>query len=234
MTDNLFETTQEQAPTIVTTEATIDPLLASIVNEEGKPKYTSVQDAFKALANAQMHIKTIETENAQLREATTKAKTLEDVLNAMKPSEDAAPIKTAPKEPEQVDIASVIAETIAKIENEKIATTNQKVVVDKMKEVFGEEVASKTFYDKATELGFSKEEINLLASKNPKAVFKLFGLEDKKVTKNLQGSIRTDAFIEKDQQTIRKGGMAHGSTKDLVSEWRRVAAQVNQKLGIEQ
>ncbi len=83
-------------------------------------------------------------------------------------------------------------------------------------------------------MGLDKTTINDLAAKNPTAVFKLLGVEDKKPTKSPQGSIRTDAFVATPSTTTqqKRSGMANGSTRDLVAEWQRVKDKVNQELGI--
>lgn len=228
MTDNLF--TQE--PVTPIQQPAADPLLATITDETGKPKYASVEAALKALANAQAHIKTIESENSQLREATTKARTLEDVLNAIKPSEVATVAPTvAPTQPETVDIASLVAQTVQGLESKKIAETNTATVVNKMKQVYGDS-ASESFYTKAAELGLDKTEINLLAQRSPSAVFKLFGIEDKAPTNVPKGSIRSDAFIAPVPPTPTRSGMAHGNTQQMVDAWRASAAKVNERLGI--
>lgn len=230
MTD-LF--TDTPTPAVVAPVVVADPLLSTIVNEEGKPKYSSVQDALKALASSQAHIKTLESENSQLREAKTTALTLEDVLKAIKPSADTAPAPVAapPKPADEQDIPTIVANALAKIETEKTAAKNVALVVEKMKETFGD-AASTSFYTKAAELGFDKADINALAQKNPSAVFKLLGIEDKKPTNKPTGSIRTDAFVNPPTSQPKRSGMANGSTKDLVSEWQRVKDKVNQELGI--
>ncbi len=231
MTDLFTDKTEPQTTVVTTTVVEADPLLATIVNEDGKPKYASVQDALKALASSQAHIKTLESENSQLRDAKTTALTLEEVLKAIKPAEGIPTQVVPPKQPEQIDITTLVANSLAKIETEKNATANVTIVVDKMKELY-RDAASTTFYSKAKELGFDQEDINSLASKNPKAVLKLFGIEDKKATKIPQGSIRTEAFVNNTKTTSQKGGMAFGNTSDLVAEWRRVTTKVNQELGI--
>lgn len=229
MTDNLFV---EQPVAPVITAQAVDPLLATITDETGKPKYSSVEAALKALANAQSHIKTIESENSQLREATTKARTLEEVLNAIKPAEVVtAPIAVAPIQPAQVDIASLVTQTVQGLEAQKIADANTSTVVTRLKQVYGE-AAGETFYTKAAELGLSKAEINLLAQRSPSGVFKLLGLEDKAPTNVPKGSIRTDAFTSIPPTTPARSGMAHGNTQQMVDSWRSAAAKVNERLGI--
>jgi len=230
MTDNLF--TANAAPATPEQVPAIDPLLATITDETGKPKYASVEVALKALQNAQSHIKNIETENAQLREATAKAQTLEEVLKAIKTPESAPAAPAVPsKETDPVDIANLVQQTVTKLELEKQATANINSVVEKMKKVYGE-TAGEQFYKKAGELGFDAQDINSLARKNPSAVFKLFGIEDKMPTKVPQGSIRTDAFTETSQPQKQRSGMAHGDTQQLVDAWRASANKVNERLGI--
>lgn len=231
MTDTIFADVSAPAvPPVV--PAPVDPLLASITDETGKPKYASVEAALKALANAQVHIKTIETENSQLREATTKAKTLEDILKAIKPAEAAPVVETpAPTKPVEVDIAGLVAQTVLGLEVQKTEQANIQSVVERAKQAYGEN-ANTSFYTKAAELGFDKAGINELAKKNPNAVFKLLGLEDKAPANVPKGSIRSDAFLEKAPDNTKRSGMAHGDTAHLVDAWRNAVAKTNSKLGI--
>lgn len=230
MTESIFDTPETTpATTEVTPEAQPqvapeDQLLKSIVNEQGAPKYQSVADALKALANAQEHIKRIEQENASLREATIKAKTVDSILEAIKPQEAAQ----APQKTEAIDINATVEQILLRREQEAVQKENLNLVIASATKAYGEKV-SEIFYGKAQELGFDLEAINTLASKNPKAVLKLLGLDAAPTTTPTPLGLRTDGFANP-EPTPRKSAMEHGSSADLVARWREAGEKVKKQL----
>lgn len=226
MTDNLFT----DVPPVSTDVIAPDQLLATITNESGEPKYKSVQDALKALAASQEHIKRVEADNAKLRETTLKSTVLEDVLKAIQTPPAPAPA-APPQTKDQPDIATLVAQSVAQIEATKTATQNTNEVIAKMTELYGD-TASESFYKKATELGMSNAEINILAARSPKAVFTLFGIGAKQTSNAPKGTINTDSFNHQPDNQTKRSGMAHGTTKQLVDAWKLTADRVNKELGI--
>ena len=229
MTDTIFDT---PATSSATTETAVnapvvkpeDLLLKAIVNEQGAQKYQSVEDAIKALAASQDHIKRIEQENAQLREATTKNKTMEELLEALKPKVEQAP--AAPSQPSQeVNLNDVVNRILSERERDQIKHQNISFLTGKLKEVYGEDKASEVFYSKAEAQGFSRESINKLAADNPKAVLKLLDITDKTPTPNVYG-VRTEALPYGKELPSSTGGMALGDNKALVSSWRNAGEAV--------
>ncbi len=229
MTESIFAPTDvapattETAPAVQPQVAPEDQLLQAIVNEQGTPKYQSVADALKALANSQEHIKRIEQENASLREATIKAKTVESILEAIKPQE-AAP---APQKTETVDISATVEQILQRREQEAKQTENLNLVIASATKAYGDKV-SEVFYSKAAELGLSQTAINTLASTNPKAVLKLLGLDAVTNTAPKPLGLRTDGF-EHTPPTPRKSAMEHGSSADLVARWREAGEAVRKQ-----
>jgi hypothetical protein len=231
MTESTIFDTPAAAPT--TPEAPVatppvvpveDQLLKTIVNEQGIPKYKSVEDAIKALAASQEHIKRIELENAQFKESTIKAKTMDELLEALKPKVETAP--AAPTTPSATpDLNAVVNKILAEREREQTETQNITIVTSKLKEVYGQEKASEVFYAKASALGFSQKAINELAAENPLAVFKLLDITPTAPTPSISG-IRTEAFASRTEDATAKGGMALGNSESLLRAWRGAGEQV--------
>ena len=73
-----------------------DQLLGAIVNSEGKQKYGTIEDALKATAAAQEHIRRLEEENTSFRQKVEESTTLQAVLDAVKPREVSEPAPAAP------------------------------------------------------------------------------------------------------------------------------------------
>lgn len=198
-----------------------DQLLKTILNEQGVPKYNSTEDALRALAASQEHIKRIEQDNAALREANIKARAQEELLAALKPKDEPAP--AAPSNPsQQPDLSTAIDAILTRREQEQIKLRNQTAVASKIKEVYGQEKASEVFYTKAQSLGFSRDAINNLAAENPNAVFKLLDISPTAPTPSLPG-VRTESFRTTEEKSAA-GGMALGDSKALLDAWRNAAS----------
>lgn len=230
MTESIFNEQPPVDPTVVTSQTTEAPqppaaddsLLKAILNEQGVQKYQSVADALKALQSSQEHIKRIEQENAQLREIATKARAAEAIAATLKPTDPPSP---AADPLAGKDLESVVERVLSLKESQKQAVENQREVANVLTEAFGQDKAKEVFYGKAEELGFSREEINSLAAKNPKAVIRLF-LGDKQPSKPSVPGIRPDALKEK--PAVPKSGMTLGSTADLLDSWRAAGQKVKQ------
>lgn len=232
MTDNIFDTpapavtTPPVADVLPTTAPADDQLLKTIVNEQGAPKYSSIPDAIKALAASQEHIRRIEADNATLRAELAKAKSMEELVAALKPAEAVA--NTTPTNTAPLDIASQVDKILNEKQQLAESRANRIAVAEAMKKVYGDK-ASELFYTKAQELGFSREAINDLSAKNPKAVITLLGgTETQKPTPRTPG-IRTDG-LDVDSGASVKSGMAFGKTSDLVDAWRAAGDKVKKQL----
>lgn len=239
----------ENTPSPTTPE--IDPevfnVLQSITDEEGRPKYNDLTSAVKALAAAQSHIKNIETENAEYRNNTLQAKTMDDLFTALKEasnppkdesSQEAAPSPATPASPEPQDIESVLAALLSKREQEKTAKEiaerrlqNQKEVASALVAHYGtEEKAQEALYGTiASDLGLSKEEVLDLAGKSPKALLKVAGIGKAAPSAALQG-LRTEG-LPTTSAPAEPRKLNYNTTADLVSAWKAVQQEVLSKQG---
>lgn len=151
------------------------------------------QELIEAKAHSDYHIKTIEANNAELRqmyqeakdELTAKAKWDEylDRLNSNKPGNDlvAQPPANEPKtEPmDLTKIEELVQRKIQETESNKREADNFKKVQTKLQERFGNNYAE-VLQEQQNNLGLSKEEINSLAKKSPEAFFRVLGLNDQR------------------------------------------------------
>jgi hypothetical protein len=201
MTDeNLFKDTQTQeqpaAPVI-----TIPEEVADLVGE-GK-KYKDVASALKALKAAQEHISTLESENSKFRTSndfTAEAKAIADreletlkeefrtMLKATSEKRDnATPNVKDPNTQDRmsaqqtldanVDIDSIVERALNQRAIAQQADVNKKDVIDTLMQKYGKE-ASSTFYSVGSAWGYTSEQMNKLAETNPKAVFKMFDIQE--------------------------------------------------------
>lgn len=163
MAEELFtETTSEVDSTDA--QATADALFVV-----GERKY-DVDAARKKIENADQHIKTIEQENADLRTELEKAKTMDEVLAAIKPNQnDAQETSSISTE----DLASIVDERLTRLDKVKEATSNRKEVGRMMADKFGEKAKDEMVRVGET-MGLGPETLQSIAEKSPKAFMHLF------------------------------------------------------------
>src|SRR5690554_2704355 len=142
--DNKPADQQNQNEEVAPTES-VDPWadkLKSITREDGTPKYSSVDDALKALAESQKFIDTLKGENQELRSReeelsrkATEAEALEEVVRRLKEGSEEKPKENTTPEGGLADDATIekrIEEALARKDQEAKALTNLKQVNDEL------------------------------------------------------------------------------------------------------
>lgn len=189
----------------------LQTIVSSITNERGEPKYKTVQDALKALVHSQAYIpelslkvKQQEQELAEAKAAAAKVAELEATIQRFT-QESGNQNQQVPSGLTEEQVAALVSNVIDKRTEAEKATANIQSVVATVKSVFGEK-AEEAFYSKASELGMSVQEMNVLAAKNPKAVMKLLGVEAKDVKQSAfsptTSSVNTAGFESKKESFI--------------------------------
>jgi hypothetical protein len=209
-----------------------DQLLGAIVNSEGKQKYASVEDALKATAAAQEHIRRLEEENTTFRQEVEKSTTLQSVLDAMKPREESEPVAPTSSIGED-DVAQLLEGMLNKRETEATAKANVSKVTSAFVEKHGVEAEAK-YYESASALGFTNSEINELAARNPAAVFKMLGIDDKPaaVANPLRSSVGAGNLSDNKPQQPTFNPF-QGGTSPSVEAFRKSKAATNERLGLD-
>ena len=209
-----------------------DQLLSAIVNSEGKQKYGSVEDALKATAAAQEHIRRLEEENTTFRQEVEKSTTLQSVLDAMKPREEKEPAAPTSSIGED-DVAQLLEGMLNKRETEATAKSNVSKVTSAFVEKHGVEAEAK-YYESASALGFTNSEINELAARNPAAVFKMLGIDDKPaaVANPLRSSVGAGNLSDNKPQQPTFNPF-QGGTSPSVEAFRKSKAATNERLGLD-
>ena len=209
-----------------------DQLLSAIVNSEGKQKYGTVEDALKATAAAQEHIRRLEEENTTFRQEVEKSTTLQSVLDAMKPREESEPAAPTSSIGED-DVAQLLEGMLNKRETAATAKSNVSKVTSAFVEKHGVEAEAK-YYESATALGFTNSEINELAARNPAAVFKMLGIDDKPaaVANPLRSSVGAGNLSDNKPQQPTFNPF-QGGTSPSVEAFRKSKAATNERLGLD-
>jgi hypothetical protein len=168
--------------------------ILSLLVGEGK-KYKTVEDALRSTVYKEDHIRKLEYENKQLREASLKAKTTEELLNAIRNNKVQDPDDTlgvneqtrqntsnaAPTTKDELlkEVLSVLEERKAKDTYESNLQTVKTALVRQFGTQYGEALNRIS-----VELGLSQAEVDNMAKRSPKAFLKLVGVDPKVLTQN--------------------------------------------------
>ena len=216
--------------------------LSSIRNEEGKPKYDSVDKALEALKHSQEFIPQLKQENEELKRKLDelsanqeKMSKVEEMLERLtaKGAEEGQPAT------QSLDEQSVLALLEKQLEQrEQLSTAKQNVqtVQSKLKEKYGDK-AVEAVRQKAEELGTTPEELGQLAERNPKMVLAYFGADStvkNKITTPSQNtasisSTQTDEGLQRPNKSL----LAGATSKEQAEYMKRVREEVYKRLGIE-
>lgn len=210
-------------------------MLGMIVNAEGKPKYSTVEDALKGASHAQVHIANLEQELAALKANGDNSRKIDDVINALQsqsqetPNSDDGQLQLS-----ATDIQNLVKNAVKDINSQTTKEQNIKEVTGKFRELYGDK-ASETLYSKAEDLGMSKEDINSLIAKNPTAAFRVLGVDTqaKPDIDPIKGDVNTENFQHRQEPEI-KSSMGYVSTKTLTDNWLASKKKTNKRLGLEE
>lgn len=180
MTDNeLFQASAddkpaEQAPHQVNED---HDYLSDLVGE-GK-KYKDPQSLAKALLHSQIHIKDLEKENADFRQAVQQGLTREEFYEALKTLQKPSPSNEPQegREPEREEVSkeqiqALVRESVNQSMSERQQEANLAYSVTKAREALGEGF-QKMLKDRARDLGESEAELTILARNKPKVFLEL-------------------------------------------------------------
>ena len=182
-TPNVFD--QDTDPTKPVAPANPSPFedkLKAIVNEQGQPKYKTVEDALEALKASQEHIKQLEAENPvrdaeilRLREEVKSKEALEAVVQRLTNNKETVPPVTPPSAGLSED---AIAKTVENLLDQRSAAAKAQANLDSVTNVLTSKFGDKTketVAAKAAEFGMSPKALGTLSSTNPALVLSLFG-----------------------------------------------------------
>lgn len=228
--DNIFDqqTPDDQTPPASPPGFTIPTEVSDLVGE-GK-KYSSAEEALKSVPHAQKHIQTLESELATLKEELTKRKTTEELLDALKSTQQSE--NTTPSvEFDENKLVEIVNQSLEAKERQAIAKQNAQSVVTKFTERFGEK-AEEAFLTIAKEAGLTVQQLNTLATTSPKVVLRLAGLGGSADTPpaHSSGSMNTQAMGGNKSQELSARVPKGASTKDMVSAWKAAGEKVKQNL----
>lgn len=190
----------------------VDPnkdYLAELVGE-GK-KFSTPAELARGKAEADLHIARIEDEQKRLRtELSTRIKYEEflDKLNSAPKSEPLKPTGEPPAKDISVlnptEIEQLLEQKLRQRDAEKTAEQNLNIVDAKLREVLGPNYAQ-ALNRQAIELGMSQQFVKNLAAANPKALFKLLGIDEKRKEDSFLSPPKSQSSFTPSSGNIKKG-----------------------------
>ena len=236
MSDDLFDkdkSKDEDKPVEKPSEANKESTyLEMILNEEGKQKYSTAEEALKGAVHAQSHIANLEKELKTLRDDTDKGADMQKVLEALQNKQNGDEGKPS-AEPTELNIEDVLTGMLDKRDKVQTTKDNVQTVVGVFEKLYGDK-ASEVLYAKADDLGFTKEEINGMVSTNPMATLKILGV-------NKEKPVVTDPLTDGGGHAVDLSGgkpddqpvtiMGATNSNDLTDAWKKSKEATNKRLG---
>jgi SpoVK/Ycf46/Vps4 family AAA+-type ATPase len=208
--------------------------LSTITNEEGKPKYNSVETALEALKHSQQFIPTLQQEKialeaqvATLSEQVAQNKGVQDVIDKLtnreqehQPADQQAPTFTAE------DVAALVDKQLNQRSTADTHKANATKVHEALVEKFGTEASAKVAA-KAKELGTTPEQLGKLATESPAMVMALFGTTAKQ-TSATQTSYNFDSTPQEKERLGRpeKSLMFGATNKESAEFFKKIRDEV--------
>lgn len=221
-------------------EKPADPL-ATILNENGEPKYKTVDDALKALAHSQAFIETLKTEKStveaeliSLREQANKSANIEEVLKKL----------TANNEPEKPEVATppvgglsedavaeLVRKQLANLEGAKAQKANIDKVQSTLKQKYGDKAVEQVRL-RAHELGTTPEKLGELSASDPDMVLALFGTKSS-ITPTITSVNLPPSAPKTDIERPAKSLLSGATSRDQRDYMLKIKAETYRKHGIE-
>lgn len=225
------ETPREPEPTPPKSEDShFDQMLQGITNEEGKPKYSSVQQALGSIPHAQKHINQLEQDNQGLKDEIASLKEQVDEykqqVERLGSVEDILENRDN-KGLSQEELDQYLEQKLQQRETVKNVQQNQRDVVNSLVEMYGDKAtAEKEFMDLQNELGV---DLTQLAGQSPKAVLRYFKKPESKVPDKFEGQVHKNFEPDGEKPKARMPR----TTQESISQWRQSGEAARKKLGIE-
>ena len=236
-----------ETPPVTPSDPFVDKLMA-IKNENGEPKYKSVEAALEALQASQQFIETLKTEKQGVLTELEKAKAelakmgnIEDFVQRISPQQ-----KTAEPEPKptsqgnpglsEVEISRLLETAIEKREREAAAVNNLQTVIGEVSKLHGDKAAV-VIAQRAKELQTTTEALRELAKTNPTMALSLLNVKPSSPAGKPSQSTTIPPHnpTNENQPPVFEKSAARGglSNKELVERWRQVKDFTYKQLNVE-
>ena len=219
--------------------------LKAIVNEQGQPKYDSVEKALEALNASQQFIETLKNEKSgvsaelqKAREELAKMGSIEDFVKKLEPAMKTDEPKATTEVPTGLSeeaIKKLLQQQLEERDQQSQQQKNLDTVINSLSDKHGDK-AAEFIRKRANELNTTPEQLKMLAKTNPALVMQALGGDKASNTSPSQSSLNMDTKPRNDLQmpTWEKGSTRGGLTdRQLADRFREAKAYTNKRLGLE-
>lgn len=229
---------QQQAPA----NAYLD-LLAGIKNDQGLPKYATVDEALKALAHSQAYIPEVknqltqrEQELAALRAELEQRQSIEDVVSRLATQNQPTPPadQLGKSGLDESAVMKLVQQQLEQRAAANAAQVNEMQVSDALRAKFGDK-AAEVVEQRAAELGLTKQAFGDLSRKSPQAVLALFNANGAPAPKPSFSSVNIHATHAPELPPLErptKSLLSGASMKDQAAYMAKVREDVLRKNGL--
>lgn len=213
-------------------DKSFEDLLSQVKSDDGRQKYSSVEQAIQSIPHAQNHIKQLESDNAslksQIQEKDQKIQELEQEIERLGTVDDlinkGSRNDQTPESLTEQDLYEKMEQYLSAKQMQEVAVSNARKVATALTEKFGsQDKAKELFASKAEELGLDVQGLSALAQKSPKAVLAYFG-DAKPQPRVPDSSVSAERF---DYNTPQKPARAmSGKSSDLLAAWRQIGQEL--------
>jgi hypothetical protein len=216
--------------------------LNTIKNEQGAPKYDSVDKALQALAHSQAYIPDLETklsakdkELEELRLELAKRQGIEETVQRLTAQREEQRTPSAPQINEQ-DIDSLVNQALQRQQATTVAQQNLESVQSHLTSAYGEK-AQEVIQTKAKELNMTPQAIGELAKSNPKLVLQLFGKAQSTTPTLTTSSVNINPLLPQEQPKVgrpERSLLAGASAKEKSEFMKKIREEVYADYGVKQ
>ena len=196
------------------------------IKEGDRQKYSTVEDALKAITPAQQHIKTLEEENAALKEKVTQVASIEQLMAKL---EEKATSQVNQPQGEQVfdesKLDALLDSRLTKREQDAIKKSNKDKVIAAFQDKYGDK-AAEAYNKLATESGVGGDFLAEMAERSPQAVMQLAGLGGPKKPSqpsSLESQFNSEALRSNQDKPSAKVRMTGYTSDELLNAWKNTA-----------
>lgn len=219
--------------------------LQAIKNENGQPKYATVEKALEALAHAQGYIPELKTENQAkdeiietLKAELAKKQSMEDLVNRLAQPQATPQTGEKPSQANVLDPNVVVQQVLNQLESKSQADTmkaNRQKVEEFLVSKFGDKT-KEVIQAKAQELGLTPQKIGELASSSPQAALALFNGGAAPAPSVTTGSVTIPGYKKEEYKPLErpaKSLLAGATAKEQAEYMRKIREDVYRKHGID-
>lgn len=224
-------------------ESALADQLKGILNDNGEPKYSTLEEALKGAAHAQTYITELkgklsefEGKYTQTQAELDKRESIEQTVARLQANQNQGNQETpAPKGLDEASISELINQQFTQRDQLSKAQTNESSVNTALQQKFGDK-ANEIVKAKAAELGISIARVKELSQESPQAVLALFGTaQSKQGVTHMTGSQRLPDYHQEDVlEKPKKSLLAGATTKDQSAYMALIRERVYKRNGITQ